>query len=166
MTLTLISIVTDFPTWICFLALLVGWGAFSQRACSSGSRVRFARAVCGWAGASRAFCSRFVRPSLSRESLPVRREPPVLGRGGQPPYLKFSLDQGVSYRVVRHGLSCDLLHVLRAFVLQRSVCHRPLVLGDLLHELLLVPVVWREDNINDLKILCFLVIKMSPPQTG
>ena len=145
MTLTLVNIATDFPTWICFLALLVGWSAFSQRACSSGSRVRFARAVCGWAGASRAFCSRFVRPSLSRETLPVRREPPVLGRGGQPPYLKFSLDQGVSCLVVRHGLSCDLLHVLHASVLQRNVCQHLLVLGGLPHGLLLVPVVWREE---------------------
>ena len=80
-----------------------------------------------------------------RSSQSVQREPPVLGRGGQPPYLKFSLDQGVSYRVVHHGLSCDRLHVLRAFVLQRSVCQHLLVLGGLPHGLLLVPVVWREE---------------------
>ena len=143
MTLALINIETDFPTWICFLALLVGWGAFSQGACSNGSRARFARAVCGLAGASCAFCSRCVRPSLGRGSLPVRPEPPVLGRGDRPPCRMFSLDQGVSSLVVRNGLSYDLLHVLHASVFQRNVCQRLLVLGGLIHGLLLVPVLER-----------------------
>ena len=143
MTLALISITTDFPTWICFLALLVGWGAFSQGACSNGSRALFARAVCGLAGASCAFCSRFVRPNLSRGSLPVRREPPVLGRGDRPPCRMFSLVQGVSGFVVRNVLRCDLLHVLHTFVLQGSVYQRLLALGGLVHGLLLVPVVER-----------------------
>jgi len=147
-TLALISITTDFPTWICFLALLVGWGAFSQGACSNGSRALFARAVCGLAGASCAFCSRFVRPS---GSLPVRREPPVLGHGDRPPCRMFSLDQGVSSLVVRYGLSCTSRLRASGQCLPTSPC------------------TWgpsprtsprsccgEKSNINEWKILCFL----------
>ena len=82
--------------------------------------------MCGLAGASCEFCSRFVRPRQSRGSLPVRREPPVLGRGDRPPCRMFSLP-----------------HVLHAFVLQGSVYQRLLALGGLVHGLLLVPVVER-----------------------
>ena len=49
-TVTLFNIVTEFPTWVYFLVLLAGRGAFSQGAFSSGPTTWCGRASCSVAG--------------------------------------------------------------------------------------------------------------------